>query len=100
MQAEIAVNTVTLGGKVGDLNDDLNKLRGNIGKMYEAVEALDRMWDGPANDTFRAQFMNDKNDMDELFGEIQKVFDSMETAKKEYEICEGDVSQMIASIRI
>ena len=100
MQTEIAVNTTTLGSKVVDLNEDLARVRSKIDKMYEAVTALDRMWDGRANAVFNQQFATDKSDFEALCTELKKVFESMETAKKEYELCEADVSQIIASIRV
>lgn len=100
MANEIAVNTGTLGKTVVDLNADLEKVRSNIGKMYEAVAALDSTWDGPAKEVFRAQFMSDKNAMEEICKGLKKVFESMDTAKKEYETCENNVSQIISSIRV
>ena len=100
MANEIAVNTGTLAKTVGDLNADLEKVRSNIEKMYEAVAALDNTWDGPSNEVFRAMFMADKSAMEEICKGLKKIIDSMDTAKKEYELCENDVSQIVAAIKV
>ena len=100
MQQEIAVNTVSLGQKVQDLEANMAQIKSKVDNMYDEVTALDKMWDGPANAQFTKQFNADKTSMDELCEEIKKIFTSMDEAKKEYEICENDVSQIISSIRI
>ncbi len=100
MQNEIAVNTEILGRKVSDLDGELSGIRSGINQMFDAVAELDTMWDGPANDAFRQQFLLDKNEMQDLCKELEGIFHSMDNAKKEYEQCENDVRQLIAEIRI
>ena len=100
MHQEIGVNTNTLASQVDSLRAELERVRSDIDGMYEAVQTLDTMWDGPANDAFRTQFTTDKEAMEELCKTVQSIIDSMDNAKKEYDSCEMNVSQIISAIQI
>ena len=100
MGQEISINTSTLSGDIDKLQQQLNAIRNDLTKMYQAVRVLDTMWDGPANEAFNIQFNQDKNDMTELCNTVQKIIDCMEYAKKEYNSCEVEVSNIIDSIAI
>ena len=56
MSQEIAVNTSTLASDTQDLQTQLDAVKRSMNQMYDAMQTLDAMWDGPANDAFRAQF--------------------------------------------
>ncbi len=66
--------------------------------MTEDMAELDSMWDGPANEVFMAQFGQDVQYAQELCNMVQKLTECMEYAKKQYDICDGEVSALIASI--
>ena len=100
MGQEISINTSTLSGDIDKLQQQLNIIRNDLSKMYQAVHTLDTMWYGPANAAFNMQFNKDKNDMTELCNTVQRIIDCMEYAKKEYNSCEGEVSGIIDSIAI
>ncbi|MBR3525127.1 MAG: WXG100 family type VII secretion target [Lachnospiraceae bacterium] len=100
MQDEIGVNTDTLRSQVESLRTEIGQAENELGKMYDAVQALDGMWDGPANEAFKAQFMDDREFMEELCKTVREIIDSMDNARTEYESCENAVRQMIEEIRI
>lgn len=100
MGREIAINTTTLSRDIELLQQQLNIVKTDLNKMYNAVRVLDGMWDGPANQAFNNQFNHDRNDMLELCNTIQKIINCMEYAKKEYNTCEADVNNIVASISI
>ena len=100
MGNEITVNTWTLSSDIETLQQQLNVIKTDMDKMYDAVRVLDSMWDGPANQAFNVQFNSDRNDMLELCNTVQKIIDCMEYAKKEYNSCEADVGSIVASIAI
>ena len=100
MGQEISINTSTLSQDIEKLQQQLNRIRNDLNKMYQAVHTLDTMWDGPANAAFNMQFNKDKNDMTELCNTVQKIIDCMEYAKKEYNFCEAEVGSIIDSISI
>ena len=97
---EIGVNTSTLNSQADSIEKEVKAIRGDITRMYEAVQTLDSMWDGPASMAFKTQFNNDQQKMLELCDTIQSIVDSMKFAKKEYEDCENAVNGIIASIRV
>lgn len=100
MQQEIAINTDTLSRDIDTLQAQLNMIRHDMQRMYEAVRVLDTMWDGPANAAFNVQFNKDHTDMNALCDTVQKIIDCMSYAKGEYNACEHDVSAIIAAISV
>ncbi|MBE5881920.1 MAG: hypothetical protein E7289_06420 [Lachnospiraceae bacterium] len=100
MSQEIAVNTSTLASDTQDLQTQLDAVKRSMNQMYDAMQTLDAMWDGPANDAFRAQFSKDQSDMGDLCETIQKIINCMTYAKDEYNTCERDVNGIISSIRV
>ncbi len=100
MQDEIGVNTETLRSQVESLRTEIGQAESEMNQMYDAVQELDGMWDGPANEAFKTQFMNDKEFMEELCKTVREIIDSMDNARTEYESCENTVRQLIGDIRI
>ena len=100
MQDRIGVNTDTLRSQVESLRTEIGEAESQMNKMYAAVQELDGMWDGPANEGFKAQFMDDKEFMEELCKTVREIIDSMDNARTEYESCESAVRQLIDEIRI
>ena len=45
MQQEMAVNTSTLASDIETLQGQLNSIKKDMDKMYEAVRSLDNMWE-------------------------------------------------------
>lgn len=95
---EIEIETNTLAADINELTGELNQARGFIQKMAEDMTALDSMWDGLANEAFMAQFGQDAQYAEELCNMVQKLTECMEYAKKQYDICETEVSSLISSI--
>lgn len=97
---EIGVNPQTLNSQTDSIQRELNRIREDIEKMYDAVRALDVMWDGPASESFKIHFNMDNIAMGQLCDTIQSILDSMKYAKDEYEKCEENVNSIISSIRV
>ena len=100
MGQQITINTSTLSRDIEVLQQQLNVVKSDLNKMYHAVRVLDNMWDGPANQAFNDQFNHDRSDMMELCNTVQNIINCMEYAKQEYNSCEADVSNIVASISI
>ncbi len=100
MQDQIGVNTDTLRSQVENLRTEIGQAESEMAKMYEAVQELDGMWDGPANEAFKTQFLDDKEFMEELCKTVREIIGSMDNARTEYEVCESAVRQLIDEIRI
>jgi len=100
MAQEIAINTGNLSTDIETLQEQLNQIRTDMDRMYEAVRILDSMWDGPANQAFNVQFAQDHKDMDSLCDTIQRIIDCLGYAKQEYNNCESEIAGIVAAISV
>ena len=96
---EITVDTGYLNTEITEMRDALAKVRNGMNNVYNQVAELDTMWTGPANDEFNRQFNKDKSMLEELCNIIDQIISSMDNSRHEYDICEGDVRQIIAELR-
>jgi len=97
---EISINTGTLGRDTAQLTFLLGQLERDKEKMIQEIEALNRMWQGPANQAFNAQFKTDCASFDNLSKTIQEMIRAMERAKSEYEQCDNRVNSLVNALRI
>lgn len=97
---EIGVNPQTLNLQTDSIQRNLTLLRRDMDKMYDAVKALDAMWDGPASEVFKIQFEQDRGAMGQMCDTIQSIVNSMRYAKGEYDTCESCIDSIISSIRV
>lgn len=96
----IKVNTEAMSSDVEELRELLNNSTANLDKMYESVTTLDSMWEGPANESFVAQFSSDYTAFKEICSLVSGMIDDMDTAKAKYNSCEDEVYALIASIKL
>ena len=99
MANKIQVNTQSLGSDANTMNTALTAIRNSMKSVFEAVSELDRMWDGPANEAFNAEFKKDKETMDKQCTSVEKLIECMNSAKKDYEKCENQVQSAVSAIR-
>ncbi|MDE7028753.1 MAG: WXG100 family type VII secretion target [Lachnospiraceae bacterium] len=95
---EIEVDTNTLARDIKELSEELEKATKCIQTMTEDMAELDSMWDGPANEAFMVQFGQDTQYAQELCSMVQKLTECMEYARTQYDICDNEVSSLVASI--
>ena len=100
MSKQITINTNTLNREISALRSHLQAIEQDLGNMYSAVRRLDAMWEGPANEAFRAQFESDRKSMEELCKTIRQIIECMEFAKNKYNQCETNVESIVQSIRV
>lgn len=100
MGQEIAIKTESLASDITLMQSRLNAIKNDMGKMFEAVAILDRMWEGPANQVFVQQFTTDQQSMEQLCDVIQSIINCLTYAKDEYTKCENEVNSIVSSIRI
>ncbi|MCI9102649.1 MAG: WXG100 family type VII secretion target [Lachnospiraceae bacterium] len=97
---EIEMNTSTLAGDIESLEGLVNSLRSQMKKMFQSVEELDAMWDGPANAAFNQQFKADYKTCEEMCKTLTELIGSLRHAGEEYDKCEQNIDSMIRSIPI
>ncbi len=96
----IEVNITALEQDIGELQETLKLVRGDMGAMFDTVQELDTMWDGPANEAFNRQFEADRQTLEALCEAVEDILGSMENAQGEYRKCEAGVREEIEKIRI
>lgn len=96
----IEININTLSNDIDSMQFEINALRQEMTKAFEAVRELDQMWNGPANDAFNHAFQVDNQSMEEMCKIIDSLIDYMSNARDEYRKCENAVSAEIDAIRI
>ena len=97
---EITIDTSILATDIGELRERLEAARNQLKDMFAQITELDAMWDGPANEEFKKQFGIDYENANEMCNTVEKLIESMEFAKAEYDKCDAEVSDIVAAITI
>ncbi|BAL00625.1 hypothetical protein OBV_34260 [Oscillibacter valericigenes Sjm18-20] len=96
----IEIETECLQTDIVQMTEAVQDAKKKSEAMFTTIQELDTMWDGPANEIFRAQFLNDHTAMQELCGEVENLISCMEFAKKSYEQCEEEVYEKVLSLKL
>jgi len=94
----IEIETNMLNSDVSSLRSLIEDVRTRKNNLLNHMNELDGMWDGPANQEFIRQYQIDDAELSELCDALIRAVDCMEFAKTNYDSCEDEVSQIIASI--
>ncbi len=97
---QIEVNTDRLNGDVSSLTSELNQIRNEMNSMFQSMQELDAMWDGPASEAFKVQFQSDYDAMNDLCKILQNMINCMENASSEYVRGENMIHAIVNAIRI
>lgn len=97
---EIAVNTDTLQSDINNMQMALNKVKQTADSMFQEINALSAMWEGPAHDAFMQQVAIDQQKMKDIQSVIGKLIDNTQYADKEYIACENEINAIINAIQI
>ncbi len=97
---EISINTATLSRDITQLRTLLGQLEKNRTRLIQEIEELNRMWQGPSNQAFNAQFKTDCLSFENLCKTIREMIQAMEHAKTEYDLCDNKVNSLVNAIRI
>lgn len=96
----IEIETSQLDKDYQKMQVDLSSVQNEISKLFEEMQQLDTMWDGPAKLTFRSQMLNDFETMNDICSNLLEFINDMKRASSEYKKCEKEVANLIATIRI
>ena len=97
---EIEQNTDRLSDDIIRLEEEKAVLEKAIDAMFDAVNTLDTMWKGPANEAFRAQFQSDYETCSEMNKTLGILIEKLRKAREEYDKCEAEVESLVRAIRI
>ncbi|MBR1496151.1 MAG: WXG100 family type VII secretion target [Oscillospiraceae bacterium] len=97
---ELAIDTVSLDRDAAALGDCLGRARVELNGLMEALFTLNRMWEGPANESFAEQFRIDAEMMEELQDTVKRFSEDMRSASSEYRRCGERVEDVLAALKI
>ena len=97
---EIEQNTDRLSDDIIRLEEEKAVLEKSIDAMFDAVKNLDTMWEGSANEAFRAQFLTDYQTCLEMNKTLGILIEKLRKAREEYDKCESEVENLVRAIRI
>lgn len=100
MANEIACSTSALGADIKEIQQAYESVVKNKDEVKAAVDALNGMWRGAAHDVFAASFANDYETISNLCQTINQIISCLNFARAEYDKCEQQVRDAVASIHI
>ena len=96
----VNVDTDRLRGNISDMLNELEAIKQDMRDLYENVEVLDGMWDGPANDEFNDQFTADYSLVTSNLEDIRKYLDNLDECRLLYNECENNVAQLVDTLQV
>lgn len=101
MAAELlTTDTGALDRDVNALRAGLGQINGEISGLFDALAALNRMWQGPANEAFALQFRGDMENMRELCRTVEELAGCMREASLEYQKCGQRMLDAISAVKL
>lgn len=94
------VDMQTLSTDISSMETTVASIRSNMTNMFDEITALETMWEGPAKEAFKQQFLLDQAAFEELCTAIDGMIDSMKEANTTYQNCEEQVGEVIDTIKI
>ena len=100
MANEIACSTSALGADIREIQQAYEAVVKKKDEVKVAVDSLNGMWKGAAHDVFAASFANDYESISNLCKTISEIISCLNFARAEYDKCEQQVRDAVASIQI
>ena len=92
---------------VTKLTNDSNEIEKSISEMKKQMQALQRqsaildsMWDGPASEAFKKEFITDMKAFSTILNNLHRISNYETLAKKKYSTCEKRVGQIVDRIKV
>lgn len=99
-QSIIKVNTQTLGDDSTSVDGYLKDLSLQLANLQSSITELNKMWTGEAYNAFQSAVNSDLVALQTVIENMRAVYQFEQTAKTEYESCEGKVAKLISEISI
>lgn len=96
----VEVSTAQMESDVQRLRAMLERTRSHIARLRDKMEAMNRMWEGPANRAIRQRFQADYERMLELCASIEELIRALESIRQAYDACENQVRGAVDALRI
>lgn len=96
----IEINTEQLNRDIQRLRQRLSQTRSHIQSLREKMDAMNRMWEGPANAAIRQRFQADHANMLNLCKMLEELIRMLESIRQSYDTCETNVRSAVDALRI
>ena len=96
----IEISTDALDNDRRRMDGELHGIQKELKQLQEEMRQLDAMWEGPAKQTFEAQFMADCEMLDEICDNVSGYISCMDDAGAIYRKCESQVADLVAAIGV
>ncbi len=96
--ADFKVDTSQLKSTGEDVHAHISQMRAQMDGLKRGVEELDRMWDGPASESFHSAFMGDISLLSAMIADLERLYAFETTARTKYDNCEAQVSGIVSQI--
>lgn len=96
----IVISTENLGSDIRTISGQVDDLNAAKEMAMACLNNLNGMWEGAAHNAFVQQCAVDQVMMNSLISKLQNLVECLEYAKSEYERCNENVVDKIASIRL
>lgn len=96
----IEVDTNILRSDILTIEEEISSINSGADRLGQALRELESMWDGNAKQAFSAAVNDDIRRLRELSKAIRDFTEKTSEVRREYDMCENEVSQMISSIRV
>lgn len=96
----IKVNTGALKNDAGELETAVKATEKQLTKISDGMEALSKMWTGPANDALMKQYRADNEFLVSLCKQIDNFARDLKNAATEYDRCEDSVMNAVREIKV
>lgn len=96
----IEVDTSVLNSDITEIETEIRNLYSGAAQLESILHQLESMWDGRAKQEFSNAVNDDLRRLRELTKAIETFTKNTDEVRREYERCEGAVSQIIGSIRV
>ena len=96
----IKVNTNRLEADLNSIGDDIKAIKNLVVALRDHNRALDGMWDGGANDTFKINFEAHIKALEEAVKTLDSINRFEDNAKNKYNQCEQKVGDLVNQIHV
>lgn len=98
--ARIEMDTQRLQRDIGLLREGRERARSHINELRNKMDAMNNMWEGPANAAMRQRFQKDYDYMMALCSTVQEMINTLESIRQAYDTCENNVHSLVSALRI
>lgn len=96
----IKINTNRLNSDAERIAGLIQTMKKELSNMKGSVNDMNKMWEGPTKIAFMQAVNRDTQALQDLINSLESIQKYEVSAKKEYEKCESQVSQLVDSIRV